>query len=212
MTKIVLIAAIILAVFIIASNLYNGRGKARGSSCEDTNKTTANGYSITNIIKRPGKPDNVNETAVFATWSACQLNANGQPVSKPTKILLSDKGNGVYAFTIGRQPTDDLTIRSSEYVSKSHLIIGKDAKGFFAIDNKSLNGTFVNHVRMEDAFEIKDKMVVYLTDTPIYFFKNSIDQHIEGPVDLSKMSSPLVSAQTVCEEETNYPFNVAVSR
>jgi hypothetical protein len=76
-----------------------------------------------------------------------------------TRVLVLEKTtNNPYSelIFVGRSATCDLVIRDSS-VSKAHAVFMRDAEGFFVLDNRSHNGTFVNARRLATAERVKVK-------------------------------------------------------
>lgn len=212
MTKLIIIVAIVFAVIIFVSNLNNG------SKLHDiiAKILPPKGKSVKNATKAETDDDDWQidpTTSIFSHWSCCVLDPkDGRVVKGPVSIVPTNH-DGTKAFTIGASEKDNITINSSHYVSKAHLLVCEDERGLYAIDNKSLNGSYINGNRVKDYFDLKDKMVVYLTDIPVYFFKNSLNQNLTGPIDISFHNSNDEFKKAVTDTGNNYgPFNVSVTR
>ncbi len=214
MTKLILIAAIIIAVFIIVSNLGNGLNFTEIFANAGSEKSDLSSKRCDKNPKFKFRKPTDNETSIFARWSVCQLDSSGRIISKPQEVVLKDKGNGIKAFSIGSSNSDDFIIKSSEFVSKTHLIISEDSNGFYAKDNGSLNSSYIKGVPVTNAFDLEHQLVVYLADTPICFFKNSLKQDIIKPADITVDDNLTFSVEKNDNNNKNEngPFRVSVNR
>lgn len=208
MTKLILIAAIIIAVFIIVSNLSHSLDFTEVFVNAGTDKSDRSPKKPKIKIRKP----DTTATRVFPRWSVCILDQAGRIITRPQEIILKDKGNGIRAFSIGSGNSDDFIIKSSEFVSKTHLIISEDSNGFYAKDNGSLNSSYIKGMPVTNAFDLEHQLVVYLADTPICFFKNALKQDIIKPVDMTVDNNLTFSEEKNDNKNENGPFRVSVNR
>ena len=65
------------------------------------------------------------------------------------------------------------------------MIICVDEKGYYAKDNDTKNGTYINDVMISDVFEIEDGLLIWLADCPVMFKHNVIERRIKNTPSIS---------------------------
>ena len=98
------------------------------------------------------------------------------------------------AISIGRSPDNEIQIRD-EYVSRNHLVIWESGKKYFLKDLRSINGTFVDGLRVPlgVTVEVKNRTAIVAGMTIIclgmkelgiiYAFVESVGPCNQGGVD-----------------------------
>lgn len=122
-------------------------------------------------------------TRLWSDINVCELNRNGKVVRK-TGVMIHPKG-----FTIGSSEDADFRISEDEYVSRIHLRVGKDDKGYF-IKDTSMNGTeFNGKTYHSQAFDLPFDKVIYIGNTPLVFTERKKER-------LQKESSYVVDGES----------------
>lgn len=119
-------------------------------------------------------------TTVAADWYVQQINPKNGKIVKSAPIIVSPSSK----FSIGRSSSDDFIIDTSvpanSEVSRHHLYVGRDEKGYFARDNQSSNGTYIDNERKYDTFDLVDNLIVWLAGYPIKFVHTEVDRIIKS--------------------------------
>lgn len=151
MEKILIVAAIVFFAIVIVKNLLD---RKKGDP----------GFPYGNPSNPPR--DKFGETSRFSEWTVLVLDEAGN-ILKQTSMSATAEN----PFSIGYDKDCDLKL-DSEHVSRVHLKVGKDDKGYFAVDS-SLNGTFVGDKEYKkESFPLEEGLV-YVADVPIYFQKHT---------------------------------------
>lgn len=174
LTKVIIIALIIFAVIIIVNNLRGKKPEGGGTILNVfknflAGKNPESGRGNAPARKRDDK------TVYLAPWIVCVLDPETGDIIREKDIVLSPENN---EFRIGYSDKCDLVL-DSETVGRVHLRIGRDDQGFFAMDNDSVNGTYIDGQPVS-SFPLEER-VVYVADAPIYFKKRQMVAKIEKP-------------------------------
>ena len=103
----------------------------------------------------------------------------------------SNDGNKI---TIGRSKTNDIVINHVS-VSRVHAIVTSEADGYYITDNRSLNGTFVNGIRISGKTRLSSGDKILISSAKLYFDGSTVTYSVSGDglsvsaVNLSKVVS-----------------------
>ena len=113
----------------------------------------------------------IDSNEVMKYWVICQLDKNMKIVRQAALPFDLEE-----PFTVGRSVDCDFTIDDpSKKVSRVHAVISEDRRGIFIseIDESSQSPNY-NGIRFSGAcctkIYLKDKMYVYLAETPVGFY------------------------------------------
>ena len=120
--------------------------------------------------------DDTITTHTFTEWSVVQLHPeSGRPIKKMNLVIPSTG-----RFTIGRSKECDFVLqgaKAEDGTSRLHLGVGKDNKGYFAKpisrEDDSLALTYIGNDLVMKSFDLSDKQVIWLGNTPIAFIRNA---------------------------------------
>ena len=143
------------------------------------------------------------KTEVFNEWTLCELNSKGEVISEiPIDESKSSQKEG---FTIGRNLSCDYSIKTqSAYVSGIHAKVFKDNRGFYIVDNNSVNHMFINLEQVK-CCPLTTESVVFLANVPIYFRHNVFNMDMPVPEKVKhevNKKDLLTRIVNVREEET----------
>lgn len=188
---IAIIAAVFFAGYKIFLNPVGGSGSRNADAGSEDSKEERAPEPVEKKESATPTPDRKKDTGtvMFTEWSVCELDrGNGKPIHT-SGIRIVPGG----CFTIGRSDDCDFTLVQADVqepvVGRYHLRVGVDEQGYFAKDNGSVNGTFINDIEVRASFSLQDGQVVWLADCPIVFIRHSMDRNISRAVEQFSVDS-----------------------
>ena len=158
---------VLLVICFFGYILFGGKLPDLSFSGKDKRKDTAEEkpYESKEDFRKPiarsgnkeVSSDNHDPTEKFSPWSILQLDPENGNIVKQKGIKVKENE----AFVVGRADDCDFTLKDvSTYVGSYHLKICVDKNGYYAIDNNTKNGTYINDVMVSDVFEIEDGLLI----------------------------------------------------
>lgn len=139
------------AGIVVDSSSLAAPGGQRGQSSGRTHTTKQP------VVMEPEvrQPERTPQPPVFAQQPEFAENAMNRPLNSLRLVAVNNNPRPFVMdinkplFTIGKRNTNDGIIDYSEYVSKMHCRILSDNGCFYLSDSGSVNGTFINGVRLK---------------------------------------------------------------
>ena len=89
--------------------------------------------------------------------------------------LSYNMGPSATSLSIGRAPDNEVSIPFESMASRSHAQIVKEGDSFYLIDQKSMNGSFLNESKVVDRINIYSDDIVRIGNTKFRCILKQID-------------------------------------